>query len=90
MTNKEIQINQLKALYKSNCDFLDSIANCTSKKQYSKATILEFKNLNKHLKEYIEELELGLNCNQEVAHWCELFGDILLDDELDDDNFTNW
>lgn len=86
MTNKEKEINQLKGLYKQNLDFLDSVVNGTTKKKYKNSTIAEFKNLNRHLKEYIAELELGLDCHRDITIWCELFGDILAE-ELDDDNF---
>lgn len=89
MTNKEKEISLLKGLYKQNLEFLNSVANGTAKKKYKPVTISEFKNLNKHLKEYIKELELGLDCHRDVSIWCELFGDILMEEDLDDDNFPN-
>lgn len=88
MNSKERLINELRGLYNQNLDFIDSIANGTSQKKYSKKTVEAFKKLNTQLKEYIEDIENFLTCDKTLQDWCELFGDTLLDDCcLDDDNF---
>lgn len=87
MTNKEKNINALKKLYKDNLDFLSSVEKGLCKKKYKSETIAEYKNLNSHLFDYIQDLEMGLDCHQDLSFWNEMFNDILAEG-LDDDNFT--
>lgn len=88
MTDKEKLIKTLECLYNQNQDFIDSIVNGTFEKKYSKKTVAELKKLNEQLKDYIEDIKNGLECDKSLSDWCNIFADTLLDDcELDDDNF---
>lgn len=89
MEKNEKLINELKGLYKQNIDYIASMTNGTSEKHYKKKTIAGFKKLNEQLNDYIQDIEYGLDCDKTAADWCELFGDVLMDNSegLDDDNF---
>lgn len=89
MEDKEKFLEELKDLYKQNVSFLYSVETGTAKKKYKKMTVCKFETLNDQLKDYIEDIEEGKPCDKDSHFWCELFGDIIIDDDegLDDDNF---
>lgn len=93
MKGKERILEELISLYKNNVSFLMSIETGACKKKYSKKTAYEYEKLNDQLKDYIQDIKEGKPCDKDNYFWCELFGDILLDDNdeseegLDDDNF---
>lgn len=76
-------IDDLKALYKQSLDFISSVKNGTSKNKYSKETMEEFNKVKEQLGDYIKDLEKGLELEIPLSDWCEMLGDVL----LDDDNF---
>lgn len=91
MIDKEKLINDLKDLFKQNNSFLMSVETGSVKKKYKKTTIYEFEKTNDQLKDYIQDIEEGMPCDTDLSFWCDLFCDILMDDDddegLDDDNF---
>lgn len=90
MINKEELIQELIGLHKQNISFLMNVETGSVEKQYKKKTVYEFEKLNDQLKDYIQDIKEGKPCDKDTHFWCEIFGDILLDDYdegLDDDNF---
>lgn len=100
MNNREKLIKELKDFYSQNLEFISKVEreekeeNSTATMKYSSETIFEFKMLNSQLFDYIKDIEYGLECDKTLSDWCNLFADVLSeDDELDDDNFLiggNW
>lgn len=84
-SDREKLIQDLQALYAQNLDFISTVENGTSRKQYKKEIMTDFKKLNEQLEDYIEDIKYGLEADKDLSDWCELLGDTL----LDDDNFYN-
>lgn len=75
-----LYIQDLKALYKENYEFL----NREKERQtdgYSKETIDDFKKLNSQLLDYIGDIQHGLECDKTIQEWRDFFRDILLEDK---------
>lgn len=84
-------IQDLKALYNQNLDFIANVKAGTSAKHYSKQAMKEFKKANEQLNDYIQDIEYGLEADKTVEDWCEILGDILLDDDnfvIEEDGFS--
>lgn len=94
MTDREKLIKELTELYNKNLHDIENFSDEKFTKKYKKETIVEFKRLNKQLKDYIEDIKKGLDCDKSLQDWCNLFFETLLyDGHLDDDNFPfggNW
>lgn len=87
MIDREKLIEELIDLHKQNISFLLSVETGNVKKRYKKTTMYEFEKFNDQLKDYIQDIKEGKPCDKDTHFWCEFFGDILMDDNLDDDNF---
>lgn len=76
-------INDLKALYKENTWYLVKMENGKTDTKHSKKTIDEFRKVLYNLKNYIQDIENGLEMYRDFGDWCDMCVDAL----LDDDNF---
>lgn len=88
---REKLIIDLNALYKENLKFIEDVRSGNTKRNYKEEKISNFEKLNLELKEYIEDIENGLDANKTVEDWCLFLGDTLLDDDnfyVEEDGFS--
>lgn len=90
-SDKPKLIQDLKALYNQNLDFIANVKAGNSTKHYSKQVMKDFKKTIRQLNDYIQDIEYGLEADKSVEDWCEILGDILLDDDnfvIEEDGFS--
>lgn len=84
-------IQDLKKLHKQANDFIAKIKEGKIPNHYSKETMKEFKKTVRQLNDYIQDIEYGLEADKSLEDWCEILGDILLDDDnfvVEEDGFS--
>lgn len=89
--DKEQLIQDLKKLHKQAVDFIANVKAGNTKKHYSKQVMKDFIKTTGQLDDYIQDIEYGLEADKSVEDWCEILGDILLDDDnfvVEEDGFS--